>query len=189
MTDKRRAWFQIHLSTALLAILAAGSILGANMHKHWELILSQGGDSYGWPVALYFEAGSYTGYAWRFEPLALVINVVYWISLLVILVFLCEWRHRRHAKIHPFLELHWITHLAFALILGWILWENLRWRSERPRGWPTCLYEWTVYDRSWRETNFSHAASNVATGVIILFGVGWFCEWLIHHIQILFEKA
>ena len=47
MSEPKRRWFQIHLSTAVVMMLVAGALTGAN------LIERQSGDSLvrGWPVA------------------------------------------------------------------------------------------------------------------------------------------
>jgi hypothetical protein len=85
---RKRPWFQFHLSTALLLVVGAGALLGANMQKsycnpHGDHI---DGFAYGWPAAaVIFVRGHHDldPAERRSEPYHLFCDKPVWISLAV----------------------------------------------------------------------------------------------------------
>jgi hypothetical protein len=160
MTERPR--FQIHLSTAVLLLLAVAVLLGLNISPRYELILSQGGDAYGWPMPFYYEAGSKERF-WRFVPVGVVFDIVYSIVFGVILTNL----YRRPPA---FLERHTPTIFLLSIATTLFVWENIF-----ERGWPD---SWLYRDGAWSHIHVHHLAGNVSFFIIIIFLAGSACEWL-----------
>jgi hypothetical protein len=97
--EKERAWFQIHLSTAIYLVLVAGALLGLNMHRRHLLIFSQEGDAFGWPLPFVAQKNFMKGgYEWRFHESSLLIDIMVWGFLLLFVLGFNEYLiHRREA--------------------------------------------------------------------------------------------
>ena len=174
----KRPWFQYHLSTAILVMLAVGAIEGANMCKHIEHVFSQESYAYGWPGPFYVQADLVRNpRAWVLNPVALAVDVVFWLVALFILVYVSESSCK--VKTQSLRRCHLLTYIALALTTALLLWANLHSSDEWPRGWPSELpsgsynpkYEW-----EWAKIYLHHVSGNIVTGIIILFFVGCFCE-------------
>ena len=61
MSEKKRRWFQIHLSTAIVLMFVAGGLLGANLNKttkYYDDGVHPGWRQYGWPWPCWTEVVS-----------------------------------------------------------------------------------------------------------------------------------
>jgi hypothetical protein len=90
-TDKKRAWFQIHLSTAVVLMISAAMVLWLNLRNSSPVSREQ----YGWPFNFWYVSdigGGHLAY-----PGNLLTDVLIWIGLLagltVALEFLMSGRY------------------------------------------------------------------------------------------------
>jgi len=102
---KKRAWFQIHLSSAVVLMFVAGILIYLNIHSRTNLwVLLPGGEipGYGWPLFVQYWifmidseeatlAGKYGYIHWQH----LLIDALIALSILVVVAVLLEWRIRR----------------------------------------------------------------------------------------------
>lgn len=98
---QRRAWFQLHLSTCVVLMLAAGGLLGLNLQRQRA--------SYGWPLPIIVmwhadhvsPSGSWS-YKVHYDPYppGIAINPIIWLSLLASCGAVCEWLIRRRKRRH-----------------------------------------------------------------------------------------
>lgn len=149
MDAKRRRWFQIHLSTAVVLMVAAGLMLLANCRPHefidkWEESMTDNpGEGlhynlYGWPVVGAFHGGliprnamdielygNLVGY-WEIRTGALLINLCVGLSILaavtVISEFLIRRREIREGRITK-------THVGCSVFAWWFRQRARRSRS------------------------------------------------------------
>jgi hypothetical protein len=92
--DSKRRWFQLHLSTAVIVMFAAGLLLFLNCRKEMY-----GGGYYtqGWPGTFYYSGGyqqSLSFHLGPLEPAVLIVNVLFCLMILASLATLCELRIR-----------------------------------------------------------------------------------------------
>jgi hypothetical protein len=100
MSDKpKRAWFQIHLSTAIVLMFAAAGLLWVNAapaedRRNWTTTFR-----YGFPKFFYHRdydhrgSGDFEGD--RFSVPSFVLDVCVMLAILFAVAFLCEWLIRR----------------------------------------------------------------------------------------------
>lgn len=104
---RKRAWFQLHLSTCVVLMLAAGVLMWANI----QFIVDLDYGERGWPWPYYREV--YTiQYIGRSRPLpefdkwpepyymidSLVMDIGVGIAILAVIAAFCEWLIRRRRK-------------------------------------------------------------------------------------------
>src|SRR5947208_189659 len=74
MSDKRRVWFQIHLSTAIVLMFVGGGLLWLNV---------QGKFAIGWPLQFYLSHSSYLKVTFsEFQPVPIDLADKWWYSRL-----------------------------------------------------------------------------------------------------------
>ena len=116
MSDARRRWFQIHLSTAIVLMFAAGGLLGLNILPFERGLTDWDLDKYpldkilpkeswlfvaqGWPIPFWtaFEGNKQIRVAskWRYQCLSADVAIV--LVILGAIAMCCEWRIRRRAR-------------------------------------------------------------------------------------------
>lgn len=146
-------------------MLAVAGFIGANTYKRLELILSQGGDAYGWPSPFYFEAGMKERF-WRFDLGNLIFDVLFWLLLCHIVMYgyglLQRFRQVRF-RLSTFDKLM----AGYGLVaIGVFIWANLRTVEGYPRGWPL---NWHYMGGFGDGILFNHLISNIAVGIVLLY--------------------
>ena len=111
MSDKRRrTWFQIHLSTAVVLMFVAGGGLWINtLHRNSEreVGLSLGNSAYkhaivtGWPFAISCNIDSEEKFPGDTQVIRICFNVVIWMVLLILMAAGCEYFIRRREARAP----------------------------------------------------------------------------------------
>jgi hypothetical protein len=94
-TGSKRRWFQLHLSTAIILMFAAGFFLYLNCRK---LVYQSGYYICGWPEPFYYSGGFQQSLSYHlgpFEPVLLLINILFALILLAEIAFICEAVNRR----------------------------------------------------------------------------------------------
>lgn len=147
-------------------MLAVAGFVGANTFKRWELILSQGGDAYGWPSPFYFEAGMKERF-WRFDLVSLVFDIFFWLLLCHIAMYgyglLQRFRHVRF-RLSTFDKLM----AGYGLVAtGVFIWANLRTVNGYPRGWPGPLLYFDGFSEG--GLSYFHLVTNIAVGIVLLY--------------------
>lgn len=113
----RRSWFQLHLSTCIVLMFAAGGLMWANTvpvkNAYWGHAVGNSGhtdfvgDGYGRPIPfrfvgdmkIYTNTGLASTTTFRqFHTSRLVLNIVANIVLLVLVMILSEWWIRRRER-------------------------------------------------------------------------------------------
>jgi len=102
------AWCRIHLSTALVLMVLAGGLVGANLTKR-PYVACDGfliSEFYGWPYPLYltnmallreaFPRGfGYADYPEQWDLSVLLANVIVALSIIAVAAVICEFKRRR----------------------------------------------------------------------------------------------
>ena len=99
MKSKKRPWFQIHLSTALVLMFVAGVLIKINLVRY----LIFGTVHQGWPwsykwtyyVAVEIESTHYDTLWWAWLYWGLIGNVATALAILAAVAVTLEWRIRR----------------------------------------------------------------------------------------------
>ncbi len=108
--SKKRGWFQFHLSTAIVVVLMAGGLMGANLLPQsvleYQGCLSDGGAydilGFGWPAYYLYTFGEEKTSTLRVEHwsyLALAIDLAILLILLAGTCFVWEWQVARRKRI------------------------------------------------------------------------------------------
>ncbi|MBI3830349.1 MAG: hypothetical protein HY291_12585 [Planctomycetes bacterium] len=115
---RKRRWFQIHLSTALIAMFAAATLLYLNVSESFSHEIYTWNYKEGWYTGVLVRGWPYQyevdgGFPWDdwrgtgFEDLgrsiliSLIANVVLSLVLIIGLMFFCEFLIRRHEARKP----------------------------------------------------------------------------------------
>jgi len=102
MSEKKRRWFRIHLSTAIVLMFVAGAVLWANtipqdggyyqLFYPPEMFVKR---AFGFPLKFLIVSDVHSG-MWNYG--ALTANIVAALTILSAVTFVCEWRIRREAR-------------------------------------------------------------------------------------------
>jgi len=94
----KRRWYQIHLSTALIAMLCIGALLGLNITPGMVDDYIEPRPGYGWPLAFYL-IPSLRAQTSHFWPWPFYFDVFCWVTCLFLAVYIGEglirWREAR----------------------------------------------------------------------------------------------
>ncbi|HLX60475.1 MAG TPA: hypothetical protein VKX17_04245 [Planctomycetota bacterium] len=141
----RRKWLQVHLSTALVLMFVAGTLIWANVLDPREEYLGKGvyHRTYGWPwdaVVVRSIQGIFMKRApssdFEISKVGIAINLAGGIAILFVAWLVCErwvrWRTTRKigqtvpdAPRREWLQLHLSTAVVLMFVAGGILWLNL----------------------------------------------------------------
>ena len=103
---KKRRWFQIHLSTAVVLMITAGVLMWANLREQrggTKCRPHEWGFYYGWPISLFESLGSdITCESDHTErQVQMVVNILVSFAILAAVGFTCEWWARRRKPKEP----------------------------------------------------------------------------------------
>ena len=119
MTDKKRRWFQIHLSTAVVLMFVAGGLMWANVAEKIECktghswmpdegITSQMNPiqydehKWGWPSIICLRrSGAFVSALRHYGTRPVIIDVLVAFAILAAVAFVCEWLIRRREARKP----------------------------------------------------------------------------------------
>ena len=105
--NKRSWWLRIHISTAMVLMFAAGGGLWINTQRRttdWDVALSLGHFSYksatitGWPFAVTCNIDGEEKFDSSTQGKRICVNILIWLTLLLLVAAVCEYRIRRHEK-------------------------------------------------------------------------------------------
>jgi hypothetical protein len=108
---KKRTWFQIHLSTAIVMMFVAGGLIWVNLREQWfdVLTLSNQPGAYGWPFPAVYNDAIYPPAPEKVWWSCSIDQTIYFVRyrliwdaatafiLIASAWFLCEWLIRRRA--------------------------------------------------------------------------------------------
>ena len=106
---KKRPWFQVHLSTAVVLMFVAGGIMWANLSGEFAVLpkiylgcpKSYRYDGFGWPFRVFVEYYDFTPPTGEIMATRLMLydavckNVLVGVVILNLVLLVCEWRIRR----------------------------------------------------------------------------------------------
>ena len=103
MSEKKRRWFQIHLSTAIVMMFVAGTMMWINFRLAGSYVRTEGNINWlestsGWPVAIVRRSDDW--HHWRIPVTleniwAISINALAAALICLAADRICEWRIRR----------------------------------------------------------------------------------------------
>jgi len=198
---RKRRFFQIHLSTAIVLMFVAAALVWANVREYQEHEPDYR-RAFGWPLAVYRfprhqESGNNNRFGmpdtpgWSFQNVAgnLAITAV----MLAGSAIVSEFRIRR--RNHTWRQVHLSTMILLMISCGMLLLANFRLEIYVTppdeyflrRGWPctvmTKTQEWSIMHRSTLDQRSTwypmEIAANTATSLAILVTLTYLCEALI----------
>ena len=204
---EKRPWFQIHLSTAVVLMFAAGGLMWANSTKYF--VFTSRDDHQvgcrGWPITMWWSdpsiinpKGSENDYEPVFSFLNASLNALVAIAILLAICFRCE----RRLKMSPYAEVILLITMVGIVAVNFFYLESdpigrkgdsyIQFESTANLGWPQrALRVWHYKETDLKDLkhirneyfayywNPYSLITDIAVALGIVFTVWLACEWWI----------